>query len=75
MRKIEQIMPIDGGENGYHLEGPVYYGAPQSDGTIFIQGMALIEEEDGSTSLEWIAVEGRSRNISVTCGYFQGIDE
>ena len=41
----------------------------------FIKDMVMIEDEDGSTSLEWIAVEGYGRNISVTCGYFQGIDE
>ena len=68
-------MPIDGGANGYHLEGPAYYGDPQSDGINFIRGMALVEEKDGSTSLEWVVVEAMSRNISVTCGYFQDIDE
>ena len=73
MKRIKQIIPIDGGENGYRLEF-VPMSRPTPDDT-FIKGMALIEEEDGSTSLEWIAVEGYGRNISVTCGYFQGIDE
>ena len=63
MRRIQQIIPMHEGERGALIDGT------------FIKGMALIEEEDGSTSLEWITVDSRSRDISVTSGYFHGIDE